>query len=220
MSKPFPARNWPVPHRCPHWPTLQSQPPPITSAAEPQKKGIKRPGGSFCFTPPDFAAPLLFSAGLADFRTSAEDMSGRGKQGGKARAKAKSRSSRAGLQFPVGRVHRLLRKGNYAERVGAGAHPLRVVAFAQQPVHAAHGELQPGPRRARLGLGPRLPALLPAPGHGSDSAPAPPKLTCNTRRYAPRPAPFIASPRGPARLPIGCTAVSLAPTNGAADPNP
>ncbi|XP_028911340.1 uncharacterized protein LOC100093305 [Ornithorhynchus anatinus] len=41
--------------------------------------------------------------------------------GGKTRAKAKSRSSRAGLQFPVGRVHRLLRKGNYAERVGAGA---------------------------------------------------------------------------------------------------
>uniref|UniRef100_A0A8C5N2Q9 Histone H2A n=1 Tax=Leptobrachium leishanense TaxID=445787 RepID=A0A8C5N2Q9_9ANUR len=48
-------------------------------------------------------------------------MSGRGKQGGKTRAKAKTRSSRAGLQFPVGRVHRLLRKGNYAERVGAGA---------------------------------------------------------------------------------------------------
>ncbi|XP_040823591.1 uncharacterized protein LOC121147753 [Ochotona curzoniae] len=41
--------------------------------------------------------------------------------GGKARAKAKTRSSRAGLQFPVGRVHRLLRKGNYSERVGAGA---------------------------------------------------------------------------------------------------
>nr|XP_057920163.1 histone H2AX-like [Doryrhamphus excisus] len=49
------------------------------------------------------------------------NMSGRGKTGGKARAKAKTRSSRAGLQFPVGRVHRLLRKGNYAERVGAGA---------------------------------------------------------------------------------------------------
>ncbi|XP_075697423.1 histone H2A type 1-like [Rhinoderma darwinii] len=48
-------------------------------------------------------------------------MSGRGKQGGKVRAKAKTRSSRAGLQFPVGRVHRLLRKGNYAQRVGAGA---------------------------------------------------------------------------------------------------
>ncbi|NXK84657.1 H2A2B protein, partial [Amazona guildingii] len=48
-------------------------------------------------------------------------MSGRGKSGGKARAKAKSRSSRAGLQFPMGRVHRLLRKGNYAEQVGARA---------------------------------------------------------------------------------------------------
>ena len=48
-------------------------------------------------------------------------MAGRGKQGGKTRAKAKTRSSRAGLQFPVGRVHRLLRKGNYTERVGAGA---------------------------------------------------------------------------------------------------
>ncbi|MGH0157055.1 UNVERIFIED_CONTAM: hypothetical protein FKN15_032884 [Acipenser sinensis] len=59
-------------------------------------------------------------------------MSGRGKTSGKARAKAKTRSSRAGLQFPVGRVHRLLqfpvgrvhrllRKGNYAQRVGAGA---------------------------------------------------------------------------------------------------
>ena len=47
-------------------------------------------------------------------------MTGRGK--GKASGtKAKSRSSRAGLQFPVGRIHRLLRKGNYAERVGAGA---------------------------------------------------------------------------------------------------
>ncbi|XP_078390625.1 histone H2A-like [Cetorhinus maximus] len=48
-------------------------------------------------------------------------MSGRGKTGGKGRAKAKTRSSRADLQFPVGRIHRLLHKGHYAERVGAGA---------------------------------------------------------------------------------------------------
>uniref|UniRef100_UPI00358E687F histone H2A type 2-B-like n=1 Tax=Myxine glutinosa TaxID=7769 RepID=UPI00358E687F len=48
-------------------------------------------------------------------------MSGRGKGGGKTRAKAKSRSSRAGLVFPVGRVHRHLHKGNYAKRIGAGA---------------------------------------------------------------------------------------------------
>merc|ERR1739838_183992 len=47
-----------------------------------------------------------------------------GKSGGKAsgtKSNAQSRSSKAGLAFPVGRVHRLLRKGNYAQRVGAGA---------------------------------------------------------------------------------------------------
>ncbi|XP_076274833.1 histone H2A-like [Rhynchophorus ferrugineus] len=47
-------------------------------------------------------------------------MSGRGK-GGKVKGKAKPRSNRAGLLFPVDRIHRLLRKGNYAERAGAGA---------------------------------------------------------------------------------------------------
>ncbi|EDS26754.1 histone H2A type 1-A [Culex quinquefasciatus] len=47
-------------------------------------------------------------------------MSGRGK-GGKLTAKKQTRSSRAGLQFPVGRINRFLRKGNYAERIGAGA---------------------------------------------------------------------------------------------------
>ena len=35
--------------------------------------------------------------------------------------KSKTRSSRACLQFPVGRIHCQLRKGNYAKRVGAGA---------------------------------------------------------------------------------------------------
>ncbi|EUB54484.1 Histone H2A, embryonic [Echinococcus granulosus] len=42
---------------------------------------------------------------------------GRGKEG-KLRTKAKTRSARAGLQFLVGRVRHLLRRGNYAERVG------------------------------------------------------------------------------------------------------
>lgn len=48
-------------------------------------------------------------------------MSGRGKVGRTKGSKSKTRSSKAGLQFPVGRIHRFLRKGNYAERVGAGA---------------------------------------------------------------------------------------------------
>lgn len=34
---------------------------------------------------------------------------------------SKTRSSRAGLTFPVGRVHRILRKGKYAPRVGCGS---------------------------------------------------------------------------------------------------
>ncbi|KII86516.1 hypothetical protein PLICRDRAFT_144277, partial [Plicaturopsis crispa FD-325 SS-3] len=41
--------------------------------------------------------------------------------GGDASGKSQSRSAKAGLQFPVGRIHRLLKKGNYAQRVGAGA---------------------------------------------------------------------------------------------------
>ncbi|RKO97842.1 hypothetical protein CXG81DRAFT_12644 [Caulochytrium protostelioides] len=43
------------------------------------------------------------------------------KSGSGAASGSKSRSARAGLQFPVGRIHRLLRRGNYAQRIGAGA---------------------------------------------------------------------------------------------------
>lgn len=35
--------------------------------------------------------------------------------------KAVSRSSKAGLEFSVGRIARYLKKGKYAERIGAGA---------------------------------------------------------------------------------------------------
>jgi len=45
---------------------------------------------------------------------------GRGKGKG-AGTKAQSRSSRAGLQFPVGRISRFLRRGRYAARIGGGA---------------------------------------------------------------------------------------------------
>ncbi|XP_069491736.1 late histone H2A.L3-like [Ambystoma mexicanum] len=48
-------------------------------------------------------------------------MSGRGKKMTKPKRGSQTRSLRAGLQFPVGRIHRFLRKGNYAERVGSGA---------------------------------------------------------------------------------------------------
>ncbi|XP_053313610.1 late histone H2A.L3-like [Spea bombifrons] len=48
-------------------------------------------------------------------------MSGRGKKVEKPAASKSSKSAKAGLQFPVGRIHRFLRKGNYAERIGSGA---------------------------------------------------------------------------------------------------
>lgn len=52
-------------------------------------------------------------------------MSAAGKSKGKGKAasgsKQQSRSSKAGLQFPVGRISRFLRQGKYSERVGAGA---------------------------------------------------------------------------------------------------
>ena len=47
---------------------------------------------------------------------------GKGKGGrGRAMKRSTSKSTRAGLQFPVGRIERYLKKGNYAPRIGAGA---------------------------------------------------------------------------------------------------
>lgn len=51
-------------------------------------------------------------------------MAGKGKRGGKGgkgKGKSVSRSARAGLQFPVGRLSRYLRSANYSRRVGAAA---------------------------------------------------------------------------------------------------
>ncbi|XP_066457613.1 late histone H2A.L3-like [Eleutherodactylus coqui] len=48
-------------------------------------------------------------------------MSGRGKKTVKSTAAKSSRSAKAGLQFPVGRIHRFLKNGSYAERIGSGA---------------------------------------------------------------------------------------------------
>ena len=46
-------------------------------------------------------------------------MSGRGK--GKTAKKSVTKSAKAGLQFPVGRIARYLKRGKYATRIGAGA---------------------------------------------------------------------------------------------------
>ena len=53
-----------------------------------------------------------------------------GRGGGKKGGKSTSRSAKAGLQFPVGRIGRFLKKGKYATRVGAGA-PVYLAAILE-----------------------------------------------------------------------------------------
>ena len=53
---------------------------------------------------------------------------GRGKASGS--GKSVSRSAKAGIQFPVGRIARFLKKGKYAQRVGAGA-PVYIAAVLE-----------------------------------------------------------------------------------------
>ena len=61
-------------------------------------------------------------------------MSGKGKGGrGKKKGKSTSRSAKAGLQFPVGRVARYLKKGGYSKRVGGGA-PVYMAAVLESLV--------------------------------------------------------------------------------------
>jgi histone H2A len=44
-----------------------------------------------------------------------------GRKGGGPKKKSVSKSLKAGLQFPVGRIARYLKKGRYAQRLGTGA---------------------------------------------------------------------------------------------------
>ena len=58
-------------------------------------------------------------------------MSGKGKGArGKKAGGSKSRSAKAGLTFPVGRLGRMLKKGRFAKRVGAGA-PVYMAAVCE-----------------------------------------------------------------------------------------
>ena len=64
---------------------------------------------------------------------SAKAGAGKGGKGGRGKAegkKSQTKSSKAGLQFPVGRMGRFLKKGKYATRVGAGA-PVYLAAILE-----------------------------------------------------------------------------------------
>jgi histone H2A len=69
---------------------------------------------------PSLAPPLTASRPLPPLRRPPlPSAGGRGKKAGA--SKAVSRSAKAGLQFPVGRVARYMKKAKVADRVGAGA---------------------------------------------------------------------------------------------------
>ncbi|KAI5412480.1 hypothetical protein KIW84_057233 [Lathyrus oleraceus] len=59
-----------------------------------------------------------------------------GRKGGGPRKKSVTRSVRAGLQFPVSRIGRFLKKGRYAQRVGTGA-PVYLAAVLELAGNAA-----------------------------------------------------------------------------------
>ena len=68
---------------------------------------------------PKSAAPVVAAVG------------GKGGKGGRGKTgKSVSKSTKAGLQFPVGRMSRFLKKGKYATRVGAGA-PVYLAAILE-----------------------------------------------------------------------------------------
>nr|GEW85636.1 histone H2A.1 [Tanacetum cinerariifolium] len=53
-----------------------------------------------------------------------------GRKGAGERKKAVTKSVKAGLQFPVGRIGRFLKKGRYAQRTGSGA-PIYLAAVLE-----------------------------------------------------------------------------------------
>ncbi|KAI3676038.1 hypothetical protein L1987_85634 [Smallanthus sonchifolius] len=53
-----------------------------------------------------------------------------GRKGAGERKKAVTKSVKAGLQFPVGRIARFLKKGRYAQRTGSGA-PIYLAAVLE-----------------------------------------------------------------------------------------
>ena len=78
-------------------------------------------------------------------------MSGRGK-GGNVKAKPQSRSSRAGLQFPVSRIHRYMKKGNYAPHVrnGAGIYMAAVLEYLTAEILELAGNASRDNKRTRI----------------------------------------------------------------------
>ena len=80
-----------------------------------------------CSTAGDTKLPVTINMSSAKAGAGKGGKGGRGKTEGK---KSQTKSSKAGLQFPVGRMGRFLKKGKYATRVGAGA-PVYLAAILE-----------------------------------------------------------------------------------------
>lgn len=74
--------------------------------------------GLCCFERILISVAVIFVPVLAVWSSCNKVKMSRGRTVGK---KAVSRSTKAGLQFPVGRIARLIKAGKFATRVGAGA---------------------------------------------------------------------------------------------------
>jgi histone H2A len=61
-----------------------------------------------------------------------------GRKLGGPKKKPVSRSVKAGLQFPVGRIGRYLKKGRYAQRVGTGAPVYLAAVLEYLAAEASH----------------------------------------------------------------------------------
>ncbi|XP_034549956.1 late histone H2A.2.2-like [Notolabrus celidotus] len=79
-------------------------------------------------------------------------MSGRGKKAAPKPKSSVTRSSRAGITFPVGRIHRLLRKGRYADVLVIGSKAQREKLASTLNVHGLNPS-QEARNLARVGNG-------------------------------------------------------------------
>ena len=88
----------------------------------PESRGGQREGASPSqpHSVPDQTKGVIFRCGRIVTIIKHETKLVKGGRGG-SKKKATSRSAKAGLQFPVGRVHRHMKLGKYASRIGAGA---------------------------------------------------------------------------------------------------
>ena len=95
-------------------------------------------GYQHCCAPPTEPPRLIQGPALTFsslFTPLSSPQAGKGKVGGKggrgaSGKKSTSKSAKAGLQFPVGRISRFLKKGKFATRVGGGA-PVYLAAILE-----------------------------------------------------------------------------------------